>query len=87
VDAHPINVLVGWLARQQGSIATGKVGMSERTVDTNELRRQIAAGEYKLDARAIAEAMLGRAEREFPASLRSEVLEAGELDGPAGSVD
>jgi hypothetical protein len=51
--------------------------MQQRMVDTNELKRQIAAGEYRVDARAIAEAMFGRADREISAVQRpSQVLES-----------
>ena len=63
--------------------------LMERTVDTSELRRQIASGEYRLDARAIAEAMFARADRDMaPASLRSsKVLEARQGDGGACGVE
>ena len=52
--------------------------------ELSELKARIAAGEYRLDASAIAEAMFGAAEQADPGS---EMLEAGEDDGPAGGVD
>ena len=54
--------------------------------ELNDLKARIAAGEYRLDAHAIADAMFGRADREIEAQ-RLEVLEAREVDGPAGGVD
>jgi hypothetical protein len=58
-------------------------------VDTSELRRMIASGEYRLDAHAIAEAMFAHADRDIgPPSLRpSEVLEARKRDRGAGGIE
>ena len=55
--------------------------------ELSELKARIAAGEYRLDAGAIAEAMFGAADRAITAEQRSEVLEAGEGDGSPGGVD
>lgn len=57
------------------------------TRDISDLKRRIAAGEYRLDAEAIAEAMFGRAERALSPERGSEMLEAGERDGGTGAVD
>ena len=82
----PIKSLVSWLDAEARSIPQPE--MPERnTRDISDLKRRIASGEYRLDADAIAEAMFGRADRAVAADGGSEVLEAGELDGPAGSVD
>lgn len=87
VDAHPINTLLTWLDGETRSIGTG--GMAERTAtnDLSDLKRRIAAGEYRLDAHAIAEAMFGAADRAPAAECGSEVLEPGDVDGPSGRVD
>ncbi len=61
--------------------------MPERKVDTQELKRRIAAGEYRVDAHAIAEAMFGRADRDIAAMRPSEVLEAGKLRRSTGGVE
>ena len=56
--------------------------------ELSELKARIAAGEYRLDAGAIAEAMFGAADRAVAGeSRRSEMLEAGEGDGSPGGVD
>ena len=87
MDGSPINSFVGWLSAEPGSIPVASATM-ERRLDTTELRRMIAAGEYRLDAQAIAEAMLGRADRELSGNgRRSEVLEAPEGDSCAGGVE
>jgi hypothetical protein len=55
-------------------------------MDRDELMRQVRAGEYVVDPYAVAGAMLGRRHvRE--ALLGSEVLEAGEADGPPVGAD
>ena len=84
MDASPIKSLVSWLDLEARSIHRAEMPESSR--DLSDIKRRIAAGEYRLDADAIAEAMFGRADR-MMAAESSEVLEAGELDGPAGSVD
>ncbi len=55
--------------------------------ELSELKARIAAGEYRLDAGAIAEAMFGAADRAMAAETRSEVLEAGEGDNSPRGVD
>jgi hypothetical protein len=87
MDASPIKSLVSWLDLEARSIPRAE--MADRSSrDLSDIKRRIAAGEYRLDADAIAEAMFGRADRAMaPADGGSEVLETGELDGPAGSVD
>ena len=81
-----MNTLVAWLDAEVRSIP--RVEMSDRTAtDISDLKRRIAAGEYSLDAGAIAEAMFGAADRATTPDPGSEMLEAGELDGPSGSVD
>jgi hypothetical protein len=86
VDGHPIKCLTAWLEAEARSIPRGE--MPDRgSRDISELKRRIAAGEYRLDAGAIAEAMFGAADRAAVAERDSEVLEARELDGPAGPVD
>ena len=89
MDASPIKTFSGWLWAEAVSIPVAEGKMTDRTVDTTELRRRIAAGEYRLDARAIAEAMFARADRDMtPASLRtSKVLEARQIDGAAGGIE
>jgi hypothetical protein len=89
MDASPIKTFSGWLWAEAVSIPVAEGKMTDRTVDTTELRRRIAAGEYRLDARAIAEAMFARADQDMtPASLRSsQVLEAREADAAAGGVE
>ena len=83
---HPIKSLVAWLDAEVRSIPEPE--MADRTSrDISDLKQRIAAGEYRLDADAIADAMFGRAERALSHERGSEMLEAGELDGPAGSVD
>ena len=61
--------------------------MERSMAELNELKARIAAGEYRLDAGAIAEAMFGAADRAVEAESRSEVLEADEGDGFPGGVD
>jgi hypothetical protein len=89
MDASPIKTFSGWLWAEAVSIPVAERTMTDRSVDTSELRRMIAAGEYRLDAHAIAEAMFARADRDMtPASLRaSKVLEAREADAAAGGVE
>jgi hypothetical protein len=87
MDTPPIKEVLGWLEAAAASIPVAEATM-ERRVDKSELRRMIAAGEYRLDARAIAEAMLGRADRDLAGARgASEVFEAGEADGRAGGVE
>ena len=88
MDGHPINSLVVWLDREARSIPVGKGKRMERSMaELSELKARIAAGEYRLDAGAIAEAMFGAADRAIAAESRSEMLEAGEGDGSPGGVD
>ena len=88
MDAHPINPLVVWLDREARSIPgrEGR-GMERSMAELSELKARIAAGEYRLDAGAIADAMFGAADRAIEAEQRSEMLEAGDGDRPSGSVD
>ncbi len=86
MDAHPMKSLVSWLDAEARSIPRRE--MPDRSSrDISDIKRRIAAGEYRLDADAIAEAMFGRADRATGPEPGSEMLEAGELDGPSGSVD
>ena len=55
--------------------------------ELSELKARIAAGEYRLDAGAIAEAMFGAADRAMASETRSEVLEAREGDDSPRGVD
>ena len=88
MDAHPINTLVRWLGDEAGSISLCESPDMERSMaELSELKARIAAGEYRLDASAIAEAMFGAADRAMPPSLRSEVFEAREFDDAPGRVD
>ena len=89
VDTHPIKSVLLWLAREPGSIGVIEQQTTERPMsELNELKARIAAGEYRLDAHAIADAMFGRADRELAAARSaSEVLEPGDVDGPARGVD
>ena len=89
MDASPIMSFPRLAVGRSGVDTCGDDVMGERTVDTSELRRKIASGEYRLDAHAIAEAMFARADRDMaPASLRSsKVLEARQGDGGAGGVE
>lgn len=84
MDAHPIKSLISWLDTEARSIPRSAMGDHGR--DISDLKRRIAAGEYRLDADAIAEAMFGAADR-AAGDRGSEVLEAGEGDRPAGGVD
>jgi hypothetical protein len=86
MDGHPINPLVVWLDREARSITTA-TGMERSMAELSELKARIAAGEYRLDAGAIAEAMFGAADRAIAAESRSEMLEAGEGDGSPGGID
>ena len=87
MDAHPIKSLVRWLDEEARSIRDPERQV-DHTTDISELKRRIAAGEYSLDADAIAEAMFGRADREIAGeSRRSEMLEPGQRDDAAGGVD
>jgi hypothetical protein len=83
---HPTNALLTWLDRESRSISQ-PTGMEKSMAELSELKARIAAGEYRLDADAIAEAMFGAADRAVAGEGRSEVLEAGEGDGPPGGVD
>ena len=88
VDTHPIKWLVIWLADQAGSIPPcEKEGMERSMTDISDLKRRIAAGEYQLDASAIADAMFSRADATVAGEHRSEVLEPGEGDGVPRGVD
>ena len=56
--------------------------------ELSDLKARIAAGEYRLDADAIAEAMFGAADRAIAAESRSsEMLKAGEGDASPGGVE
>jgi hypothetical protein len=82
-----IKSLVTWLDGEAASIATLEKREMERSMsEIDELKRRIAAGEYSLDAGAIAEAMFSRADATV-ADGHSEVFEAGDGDGAAGGVD
>jgi hypothetical protein len=88
VDTNLIKSLVSWLDEEVGSIATleqREMGRSMSEID--ELKRRIAAGEYRLDAGAIAEAMFSHADSALVAERHSEVLEAGDGDGTSGGVE
>jgi hypothetical protein len=86
LDAHPIKWLVSWLGTEAGSIQQPE--MTPRSAsDISDLKARIAAGEYRLDAGAIAEAMFGRADRDLAEQQDSEMLEARDVDGPSGRVD
>jgi hypothetical protein len=62
--------------------------MERSMIELNDLKARIAAGEYRLDAHAIAEAMFGRADRELAAAASaSEVLEAREPGDLSGGVE
>jgi hypothetical protein len=88
MDAHPIKTLVVWLDSEAGSIRPpGNRRMERSMAELSELKARIAAGEYRLDASAIAEAMFGAADRALAGEGRSEMLEAGEGDGSPGGVD
>lgn len=87
MDGHPIKSLVYWLGREAASIPAPERQMEHKT-DINALKARIAAGDYSLDADAIAEAMFGRADREMAGESRgSEMLEARERDAASGGVD
>ena len=87
VDAHPIKSMVSWLGDEARSITAPEKHRMERSMsELNDLKARIAAGEYRLDAHAIADAMFGRADREIEAE-RLQVLESREVDGPAGGID
>ena len=84
MDTRPIKTLTNWLGTEALSISP----QVERTTDISDLKARIAAGEYSLDAGAIAEAMFGRAEgATAPPASRSEMLEAREGDGAPGAVE
>ena len=86
MDGHPIKSLLVWLDHESQPIP--KPSRMERSMaELNELKARIAAGEYRLDAGAIAEAMFGAADRAVEAESRSEMLEADEGDGFSGGVD
>jgi hypothetical protein len=86
MDGHPMNTVVTWLDSESRSI-TAPGPMERSMAELSELKARIAAGEYRLDAGAIAEAMFGAADRAIAAEQRSEMLEAGEGDGSPGGVD
>lgn len=85
MDTHPINSLLIWLDRESRSI-TSPNRMERSMAELSELKARIAAGTYRLDAGAIAEAMFGAADR-ADEQERSEMLEPGEGDGSPGGVD
>jgi hypothetical protein len=86
MDAHPIKSLVAWLDWEAQSIS--QIEMAEkRDTDLVDLKRRIDAGQYQLDARAIAEAIFGRADRTLGAFHGSEMLKAAQGNRPAGTVD
>ena len=88
MDGHPINSLVLWLDRESRSIPVREGrGMERSMAELSELKARIAAGEYRLDAGAIAEAMFGAADRAMDADGGSEMLEAGEGDESPRGVD
>lgn len=86
MDAHPMNSLVRWLDQESRSIANAN-RMERSMAELSELKARIAAGEYRLDADAIAEAMFGAADEAVEAESRSKMLEAGEGDASPGGVD
>ena len=61
--------------------------MERSMAELSELKARIAAGEYRLDAGAIADAMFGAADRAIADEERSAMLEAGEGDGSPRCVD
>jgi hypothetical protein len=85
MDLHPTKTFVVWLDREARSITRREDTMERSMAELSELKARIAAGEYRLDASAIAEAMFGAADRALAAE--SEVLEAGQADGSPGGVD
>jgi hypothetical protein len=88
VDTNLIKSLVSWLGDEAASIPPleqREMGRSMSEID--ELKRRIAAGEYNLDAGAIAEAMFSHADSSGGATGHSEVLEAGDGDGAPGGID
>ena len=58
----------------------------ERGIDP-ELMRRVRAGEYVIDAQAVAAAILRRSADRAAARRLSRMLVAGELDGPAVGPD
>lgn len=82
-----MNSMVTWLDRQSRSIPSRDMPDQRTTADISDLKARIAAGQYRLDAHAIAEAMFGAADRVIAAERRSEVLEAGDVDGLSGRID
>jgi len=86
MDAHPMNSLVRWLDQESRSIASAN-RMERSMAELSELKARIAAGEYRLDAGAIAEAMFGAADDAVEAETRSKMLEAGEGDASPRGVD
>jgi hypothetical protein len=87
MDVHPTNPLLTWLDNESRPIAQREGTMERSMAELSELKARIAAGEYSLDAGAIAEAMFGAADRALAVEGRSEMLEAGEGDGSPGGVD
>jgi hypothetical protein len=86
VDTHPIKSVVQWLAGEAASIPA-ETSMERSMSELNDLKRRIAAGEYRLDANAIAEAMFSRADSLLVGERRSQVLEAREGDSAPGGVE
>lgn len=86
MDTHPIKTFVSWLDAEARSIPGRAMTEHRSTSEISDLKRRIAAGEYRLDASVIADAMFGRADQSLAAE-RSEMLESGELDGPTRRVD
>ena len=56
-------------------------------MDKQELMRRVRAGEYVVDAHAVADAMLGRSYVREALLGPSEVLEAGDRDRVAARAD
>ena len=88
MDTNLIKSLVSWLGDEAASIPTLEQREMGRSVsEIDELKRRIAAGEYNLDAGAIAEAMFSHVDSSVGATGQSEVLEAGDGDGVPGGID
>ena len=88
MDTPPIKSLLAWLDAEAGAKTAPSGTHMERTMsELSDLKRRIAAGEYRLDASAIAEAMFGAADRALAAERSSEVLEPGQCDSAPGGVD
>jgi hypothetical protein len=88
MDTPPIKSMILWLADEVASIAPSEEMKTERSMsELSELKRRIAAGEYRLDPHAIAAAMVSRADPVLTLARRSEVFEPRERDNGAGGVD